>query len=390
MAHGEKTRILFINGHMRSGGVERALLSILENIDYSIYEVTLLLIEQGEDFLSEIPKEVKVIHKPLERSFISFTSLLLSVIRNRDYWPDLKFRILWELATYTGNSIFQYYRKDLKIETEYDVVIAFRPGLSTKLVSITNSNKKLAWWHHGCMHDEIGVRKQLIRDWQSFDKVVTVSEVVAEMLREMSLELGTKVKVINNIVDSEDIVVKGDEECDVYSLDKFNIVSVSRLVIEKKFEIIPEIAAILKKRGIVFKWHIIGDGPRRSNIENEISKQDVSDIVILHGNKFNPYPWIKQADLMVHVSPVESFGLVLTEAMALGTPCIAVESAGSREIINKVNGIRVKFSAEEIAEAIIAIIENPNRLETMRKEGITNVQAYSPRVIMPKIYELFN
>lgn len=390
MVNGEKKRILFINGHMQSGGVERALLSILENIDFSIFEVSLLLIEQGEDFISEIPKEVKVIHKPLDGSFIGFTSLLLSVISKRSHWSDLKFRIFWELAPYTGDYIFRYFRKDLGLERDYDAVIAFRPGLSTKLASITKSSKKIAWWHHGCMHDEIKVRKRLIRDWQSFDNVVTVSEGVADILRGMSSELGAKVKVINNIVDSYDIIEKGDAESDVFSSDKFNIISVSRLVIEKKFEIIPTIATILKGRGVEFKWHIVGEGPRREIIEREIEKQDVADVVILHGNKINPYPWIKTADLMVHVSPVESFGLVLTEAMALGTPCIAVESAGSREILNQTNGLRVKLYAEEIAEAIIDLVKNPDKLASIREEGLKSVQTYSPRVIMPKIYALFD
>lgn len=385
-----KKRILFISGHMRIGGVERALVSILKNIDYSRFDITLLLTENGDEYLQEVPGEVRVIQTPLEECFDSFKSLMLSVWRSKQARFKLKFRLAWKLSPYIGNWIFRACGEELGLNEKYDAVVAFRPGFSTKLASALKCSKKLAWWHFGGMYENPKERQQLLASWLPFNHVITVSEEEAAILRKMSSQLETKVRVINNIVDAEDIKIQSGDVDTSYLSNCFHIVSVSRLVIEKRFEIIPAVAALLKAAGIRFQWHIIGDGPRRPQIEEAIIANDVSDCVILHGNKSNPYPWVKHADVMVHVSPTESFGLVLAEAMVLGTPCIAVESEGSRELINKKNGIRVNFSADEIAKAILSVINNPTRLNEMRTEATESVKAYSPEVILPKLYALFD
>ena len=54
-------KILFTANTMTVGGIERALINILKNIDYKKYEVTLILQEKNGLFLDEIPKEVNVI-----------------------------------------------------------------------------------------------------------------------------------------------------------------------------------------------------------------------------------------------------------------------------------------------------------------------------------------
>src|SRR5690606_40878054 len=48
----------------------------------------------------------------------------------------------------------------------------------------------------------------------------------------------------------------------------------------------------------------------------------------------NPYPWVKQADAFVLSSNFEGLGLVLIEALALGTPCVACDVPGGiREVL---------------------------------------------------------
>ena len=46
--------ILFINGHMNTGGVEKSLLDILRRLDYGHYNVDLLLLEELGDYADEI------------------------------------------------------------------------------------------------------------------------------------------------------------------------------------------------------------------------------------------------------------------------------------------------------------------------------------------------
>ena len=56
-----KKKILFINGHLNTGGVEKSLLDILTHLDYSKYEVDLLLTEELGDFAPQLPPQVQVL-----------------------------------------------------------------------------------------------------------------------------------------------------------------------------------------------------------------------------------------------------------------------------------------------------------------------------------------
>lgn len=67
-----KKNILFINGHMNVGGVEKSLLDVLKHIDYEKYNVDLLLLEEIGDYGKEIPSEVKIILKSLQDTYGNF------------------------------------------------------------------------------------------------------------------------------------------------------------------------------------------------------------------------------------------------------------------------------------------------------------------------------
>ena len=54
----KKQKILFINGHLNAGGVERSLVDILKHMDYTKYAVDLLLLEDTGDYAVELPPEV--------------------------------------------------------------------------------------------------------------------------------------------------------------------------------------------------------------------------------------------------------------------------------------------------------------------------------------------
>ena len=66
--------ILFINGHLNAGGVERSLADILKHMDYTKYAVDLLLLEDVGDYASELPPEVHVLFRDIHNTYGSFVS----------------------------------------------------------------------------------------------------------------------------------------------------------------------------------------------------------------------------------------------------------------------------------------------------------------------------
>ena len=58
-----KTDILFVNGHLNVGGVERSLIDTLKHLDYDKFNVDLLLLEDLGNYACEVPKQVNIILK---------------------------------------------------------------------------------------------------------------------------------------------------------------------------------------------------------------------------------------------------------------------------------------------------------------------------------------
>ena len=84
-------------------------------------------------------------------------------------------------------------------------------------------------------------------------------------------------------------------------------------------------------------WHltIVGDGPLRTNLESYVRQQDVSDRVRFTGllPRDELHGWLKTADVFVLNSTYEGLPHVLIEAMSLGTPVVATDIAGNREVL---------------------------------------------------------
>ncbi|MDX1636283.1 MAG: glycosyltransferase, partial [Marinobacter sp.] len=103
------------------------------------------------------------------------------------------------------------------------------------------------------------------------------------------------------------------------------LLNVARLVPQKGHELLLEAYA---KAQPSQKLVIVGDGPLRASLEAKVAALGLSERVIFAGLRSNPYPWMKQADLFVLASEYEGLGIVLTEALACGTPILSVDSRG--------------------------------------------------------------
>ena len=138
-------RLLFINGHMNSGGVERSLLDVLRHIDYSAYKVDLLLFEGVGDYREEIPTQVNVIFKDITSAYGSFVKSVFKSLLSGNFFA-LKFR-LWQQfgLEFLLKSCFSFLH-------EYDAAVAYRVGFCHHVLNFVSAEKKLVWWHHGSVN----------------------------------------------------------------------------------------------------------------------------------------------------------------------------------------------------------------------------------------------
>lgn len=102
------------------------------------------------------------------------------------------------------------------------------------------------------------------------------------------------------------------------------ILFVGNLIPQKGVEILIEAARLLQSRGTPFKALVVGSGSQGAELEGLVQGYGLSDQVHFEGSKSQSelFLYYNAADLLVLPSVMESFGLVLVEAMLCGCPVI--------------------------------------------------------------------
>lgn len=349
-----KKKILFVNGHMNTGGIEKSLLDILRCLPPEQYEVTLLLLESVGDYEREIPKYVKTKCLHIDDAYGSFVSAMKRCFISKT-WRAVIWRLFYLKAKRLRPCIIKVLM--IGIKKNFDYAVAYRPGMSIEFIEHgINARYKYAWWHHGALSasEENHIMLKQASVWAK--KIITVSEACADLLESTIHIPREKICVIPNMVDIRTLHQKAIEQ-NPYHLKnekKWVLVSVGRIAPEKHFENVIYAAQFLLKKGIRdFEWHIVGDKWDYDKICRAIKETGLQEYVIMEGNQVNPYPYIKYSDLMVHPSYIESQGLSILEAMALGVPCVVTKSRGPCEFIRDgENGLLTEQNAQSLAEQV--------------------------------------
>ena len=292
------------------------------------------------------------------------------------------------------------YRKaasDLQRHQHFDIVVACQEGSATQFVSYFSNAKRIAWVRceyssYKSMVTEEKYLEELRHIYPSYDNIVCVSATTRMDFLRYFANLENRVLAIHNIQDIESIEKKGDE-CipETFPDNSFMIVSIGRIAPQKRFHKIPEIANIMKDKGISFNWYIIGDGNvdgEGDKLTHNIETYQCQDYVILLGHKQNPYPYIKRADLLVNTSYTEACPRVLAEARILNTPVVCADFKSATEFVdNGENGYI--GTIDELPSIIGELITNEECYSRIKQASNSNSQAEENAIIMTQLKSLF-
>jgi teichuronic acid biosynthesis glycosyltransferase TuaC len=112
------------------------------------------------------------------------------------------------------------------------------------------------------------------------------------------------------------------------------LVSVGRFVPVKGHEVLLDACAQLRDRGRNFRLHLVGYGPLRQTLEAKVQSLELTAHVRFAGpvDQRELADWYRAADLLVMSSHSEGLPNVLREGLACGTPFVATDVGGIREI----------------------------------------------------------
>lgn len=350
----KKKKILILTHTLHGGGVEQSLKVLLHTINFYQHEVTLLSLLK-EDLKNDFPDFIhySYIYESLSDSDNAL-HLLYKRIKN-------KYRV-W---VYTHCSPQLFYR--LFMPKGHDTELAYIEGDCTRIISGSNSSssKKLAWIHcdmreHHWSLSSYKNKKEEQEAYARFDHVCVVSTKAMNVAKEMFPSV-TRWELTPNIIPIESIRKKANQkpEAPVEKTNGHHLCYVGRLEKVKGIErLLTAYETVSKGFKTPVYLHIVGDGSLLQSLQNYTTDRGLSNVKF-YGLQTNPYPYMKMADWLVCPSFSEGYGLVLAEALIVGTPVISTNCVGTAEILHNGHfGILTKNSTEGLILALSRVLKN--------------------------------
>lgn len=359
--------IVFVIESLDCGGAEKSLVTLLNNLDYNLCKVDLILIKKGGDFEQFLPKQVNVIYCDFI-STMSFTSKIKSRI---SFWLRRKVR---KTEFHSAQLFWSSFKSSIPIfAKEYQIAIAYSQGFSTYYVAEKlKALKKITWLNTD--YNKAGFNpKYDLNKYVLFDAIIAVSEQSKCSFIDAMQSIGVNMNldVIKDITDDDLIKKRSFEEIGlIKGNEEINIVTVCRLSKEKGLHLAIDACKELVDKGKKIKWYVIGEGRERSFLEQRIRTEKLENNFILKGFKSNPYPYIRTSDIYVQTSLFEGLSLTVIEASILCKPIVTTNFSTAHSLLkNNETGLVCEMNAESIAQSVLRYIDN----EDFKKSIIENL-----------------
>lgn len=332
-----KRKLIFFGNDLRIGGIENALVNLINSIDGSKYEVTLVLENKNGELLSSIGDNVIV------EQFSVFSSGNKIIRKARNYLH----RLWWKY----------------KNKNKYDFSCAFAPYSFMGCDLAKSASKNSSIYIH-TDYSYIYKNENEFKDFfesrkiDEFRTIIFVSENAKDNFITAYPNLTNKTTVINNLVNVEKIELLSKERIDDEKKKEVLLLFVGRLEDKsKKVGRLLETMKYLKEKEADAELWIVGDGPDRYKYEEYIIQNNLVDYVSFKGMQMNPYPYIKKADYIVLTSDYEGYPVVYQESMCLKKKIITtLDITDGSIVIPGKRGYIVSKDVEVMKKQIYGII----------------------------------
>lgn len=359
-----KKSILFIVSNMHTGGVSKSMTSLLNVIDTDKYDISLLLISPTGELMPLIPKSIKIISNSvlsaLTSRFDGFTKLIklgkpvlavMHVVRlllsriNRSYAGRF---LAWLIPP---------------IEGKYDMIVDYNGQHQLYyMVNKLHGKKKVTFFHNDYSKWPYYYNADK-KYFPKVDAIFTISDTCVESLKKHFPECCNKIFKMENISSPSLINKLAQESINLPPFEGITLATIGHICKRKGIDLAFEAAQILKKNDIKFRWIFVGKVLEKSFID-EINKLGLYDIMLFVGTKVSPYPYIYNADIIVHCARYEGKSIALDEVKILCKPVVVTNfSTVNDQFSNGYNASICEMNGEAIANSIIELCNCPNLMK---------------------------
>lgn len=378
-----RKKILFVINTFSRAGAETALLDLLRKMDERNresgkiqYDLSLFVLMGQGELASRLPESVHLLNRKYSMDSV------LEPRGKRHMMCTVRKALLCrgtgiKLAPYMLRAYRQMRRSGqvridkilwralsdgaVRLDETYDLAIAFLEGGSAYYVADHVKAKKKAAFIH-IDYERAGYSRELDQNcYLKYDALFPIGEQVRRQFVKVYPECADRTKIFHNILDVDKIRARAQEPGGFMdSYDGIRILTVGRLTEQKAYPVAIEAMRLLKQQGVKARWYVLGEGPEREMLEQQIAKDGLQEEFFLLGACNNPYPYFAQADIYVHATGFEGKSIAIQEAQILGCPIVASD-INWEQIQHGVDGLICPLDAKAVASAVQELIENPTQ-----------------------------
>ncbi len=320
-------KILFMIPSLGHGGAEKVLVSLVNHMDRSQFDITVLALFDGG----------------INRQFL-LEHIHYKAVFKKTFPANCKIMTL-----FSPKLLHRMFIKD-----SYDIEISYLEGPTARVIAggkalrsniaIPHVSTRYIGWIHVEQHTT-KIASYAFRSYKEaknlygkFDKIVCVSNTVAEDFQKI-YNLNSDIAVLHNTVESDLIRNKSCEAVDDLEFidGEINLVSVGSLKAVKGFDRLLRIHQRLRNENIPVHTYILGEGADERILKQQAEELGIGSSVTFLGYRTNPYKYVAKCDLFVCSSHREGFSTAVTEALIVGTPVCTTLVSGMKEMLGENN-----------------------------------------------------
>ncbi len=324
-------KIVFILPDLRAGGAEKVCINLATNWISKGHSVTFVLMNKKGEYLKNISKEIKIISlkkRKIRQLFFPLLGFFYSYkpdVTLAQMWPLTSLTVLSWMASFKIGKLYLVDHVHLSSTVEKEI---FFPKIIFKLI--------------------------IKMTYKFASRTIVVSNGVKRDLEEISSNLKSKIKVINNpLIKKKNKKIKNNSSLKNKiwgKKTKYRILNVGSLKLQKDHLNLINAFSLLKLNQN-YKLIIIGDGPKKKELKMFVKNKNLSSKIIFINFKSNLNNYYSTANLFVSSSKWEGFSNVIAESLGHGLPVVSTNcKSGPSEILK--NG---KYGE-------LVPIENPKKL----------------------------
>ena len=365
-----RVNIMHIIGGGEFGGAEQHILTLLNNLDKNKFDVKLCCLSPAPLMQLAQKDGLSVIYLPMKnkldiRAIIEFTKIIkrekVDIVHTHGVRANFVGRIGAKLA---GSSVV--------LTTVHSVLKYDYTSFCTRWVNALLENVTKGMTNHYIAVSS-AIEKDLVKSGVKAKDVTIIHNSI-----DTSLFKPGKSHFIRQLIGS--------------GRDDKLIGVIARLHPVKGLNYFVEAAHMLLQKESCYKFVLVGDGPNKDELKEQIKNLSLEKEIFMVGFLDNISEVIQSLDLLVIPSLSEGFGLTAVEAMASKVPVVATEVGGLKDIIlNDETGILVPpANSKALAEAILNMLHNDKQSSDYVAKGYLQVkQLFSIEVMAKKTEEVY-